>query len=460
MPAGSRKNRDQDVAANFTDLAKFEEIGSLTERHLTGVLNLCQMSEAPVEKMVRFAMVEGLRLTRSRLAFVAFVGASEELFLVWTNAAGEVKNAGARKLLEFRPVIDRCVAKAVRCRAPFRMDPFFPWSSRATAKPGVFRELTHGICVPVYFKRNLFCVAGVADQEVQFPEAAIPRIAFLMANMGRLVYLRRAEIERERLRTDLAQAREREMEIGFQIQQVLLLGKPPEGIEGAQVEAMTIPSLGVDGDFFDFFVVHPRCFDFLVGDVMGKGVPAALMGAAVKSYFQRALSRLLTPPGGEPFPSPGAIVSLVHAEITSQLAQLDSFVSLHFGRFDLEGRRLELINCGHTRAIHYRRRLGKAVLIEEGGNAPLGILEQEVHQQISLPFEPGDTFLFYSDGVTEARNPAGRFFGIERLLSLVEKHHARRPSQLVAVICSAVARFVGSPLFTDDLTLVAIRIGP
>ena len=81
----------------------------------------------------------------------------------------------------------------------------------------------------------------------------------------------------------LAQAHQREVEIGARIQQTLLLGQPPVDMPGAQIAALTIPSQPVDGDFYDFFQYNAQCLDIIVGDVMGKGVPAALLGAAIKS---------------------------------------------------------------------------------------------------------------------------------------------------------------------------------
>ena len=92
----------------------------------------------------------------------------------------------------------------------------------------------------------------------------------------------------------LAEARRREVEIGARIQQTLLFGQLPTDLNGVEVAALTIPSQQIDGDFYDFFQHTRQCLDVIVGDVMGKGVPAALFGAAIKSHFLRALSQLLS----------------------------------------------------------------------------------------------------------------------------------------------------------------------
>ena len=100
--------------------------------------------------------------------------------------------------------------------------------------------------------------------------------------------------ERKRAQEELARAREQEVEIGFKIQQTLLLDQPPRDVPGVRVAALTIPSQRIDGDFYDFFKHRDDCLDVIVGDVMGKGIPAALLGAATKSHFLQALSRLIS----------------------------------------------------------------------------------------------------------------------------------------------------------------------
>lgn len=116
----------------------------------------------------------------------------------------------------------------------------------------------------------------------------------------------------------LAQAHQQEVEIGAKIQQTLLLGQPPGDLAGARVAALTIPSQPVDGDFYDFFQYSAYCLDLIVGDVMGKGIPAALLGAAIKSAPLRALSRLLTASAQDTLPEPEEIVGLVHSDVTRQ----------------------------------------------------------------------------------------------------------------------------------------------
>jgi sigma-B regulation protein RsbU (phosphoserine phosphatase) len=255
----------------------------------------------------------------------------------------------------------------------------------------------------------------------------------------------------------LAQAHQREVEIGAKIQQTLLLGPPPGGTVGARVAALTMPSQAVDGDFYDFFPHHARCLDIIVGDVMGKGVPAALLGAAIKSALLRALSRLLAGAVPGMLPEPEDIVRQVHREVTRQFIRLEVFATLCYARLDLEQYRLALVDCGHTKAICFRHRTQCCETLQ-GDNMPLGFSEQELYRQVVFAVEAGDVVVFYSDGITEARNAAGEFFGVDRLLDVITAQHRLEPQQLVDTIRRTVSAFAGTETYADDLTCVVVTL--
>ncbi len=255
----------------------------------------------------------------------------------------------------------------------------------------------------------------------------------------------------------MEQAREREIDIGFRIQQTLLLDQPPKDVPGLRVVALTIPSQRIDGDFYIFIRHSDQCLDVIVGDVMGKGIPAALLGAATKSHFLRALSDLTAWAKDGELPQPKEIVMLAHAELARHLIDLDSFVTLVYARFDGKRRCVELVDCGHTGTIHLHGRSGLCDAIQ-GENLPLGVREGEIYDQLLVPFEPGDLLLFYSDGITEARNPAGELFGPERLEEYVRVNRELDPGAMVEGIRKAVSAFTGTDRLTDDLTTVAVKV--
>jgi PAS domain S-box-containing protein len=269
-----------------------------------------------------------------------------------------------------------------------------------------------------------------------------------------------AELEqRVRARTaDLEAARDREAKVGFRIQQMLLLTQPPADVPGLQVAALTIPSERIDGDFYDFFRHENQRLDVIVADVMGKGIPAALVAAATKSNFLEALCHLTAMSRSGRLPEPKEIVTLAHADMVRQLIDLESFVTLSYARFDLGRRHLDLVDCGHTGMMMVRARTGVCEIVH-GTNLPLGIREGEIFDQIEVTFEPGDLFLFYSDGITEMRSLAGELYGEDRLSECVRTNRGLDPDALVRTIREAAVAFAQSDRLSDDLTCVAVKIG-
>ncbi len=278
---------------------------------------------------------------------------------------------------------------------------------------------------------------------------------FLAGDYRGHLWMYRDVTERRRAELELAAARERELEIGGRIQQALLLGPSPGRLHGASVAVHTVPSAGVDGDFYDVFRHSDALFDVVLGDVMGKGVPAALVAAATKSRLLRALGqrRPVDPPG---LVGTRVLVERVASDLTGQLIDLERFVTLCYARVDLVRRVLQLVDCGHTRTIHLRA--DGSVEMLKGDNLPLGVVENESLSAIEVGFESGDLFLFYSDGVTEATAADGELFGEERLVSLLGSVGPAAAPRVVEAVLDEVERFAGGAQPGDDLSLVAVRI--
>ena len=258
---------------------------------------------------------------------------------------------------------------------------------------------------------------------------------------------------------DLRAARDREANIGAKIQQQLLLDEPPHDLQGLEVAALNVPSQHIGGDFYGFFQHEGKdCLDLLVADVMGKGVPAALLSAATKSHFPEALWHLMATSATGELPAPQEIVTLAHTHMARQLVDIESFVTLCYTRIDVTGRTLSLVDCGHTGLLHLHRRTGRLDVLH-GDNLPLGVREGEIFRQITVPIEPEDIVVFYSDGVTEARNLEGELFGVERLVACVRQNAGCDSAAMVSAVREAVGAFSG-PMLADDLTCVVAKLLP
>ncbi|MEW6712266.1 MAG: PAS domain S-box protein, partial [Candidatus Riflebacteria bacterium] len=171
----------------------------------------------------------------------------------------------------------------------------------------------------------------------------------------------------------IRELREQEEKIASQIQQSLLMGNLPRGIHSMCFFAKSIPSLAVDGDFYDFYVHNDLCVDILIGDVMGKGLAAAIIGAAMKSSFLKAMVSYRAHGGLESLPSLKHIIERVHDDVVPHLMNVDSFVSLIFARFDLRNRTLDIVNCGHPYPILCRSGNGHCVELQHG-SMPMGFV--------------------------------------------------------------------------------------
>jgi sigma-B regulation protein RsbU (phosphoserine phosphatase) len=260
----------------------------------------------------------------------------------------------------------------------------------------------------------------------------------------------------------LAEARRRELETGSEIQRSLLLGDLPEGIHGACLATYTESSQGIDGDFFAVTRFRPDCFELLVGDVMGKGVPAAMIGAGVKSSYNKVLAELFAQRADEhQLPTPSEIINALHRSLTLRLIELSSFVTLALYRFDLTAETLCVVNAGHTPGLLKRSGAGGVERIL-GDNLPIGVIEDEIYTQQSLAVAPGDALLIYSDGITESFNGLSEDFGLARLCTILDAGRAVSlpPSSLLQSMRQQVRNFVGSDVLDDDQTAIMVEVLP
>jgi serine phosphatase RsbU (regulator of sigma subunit) len=256
-------------------------------------------------------------------------------------------------------------------------------------------------------------------------------------------------------------ARQRELDIGRSIQRSLLQSEVPEGIDGACFASFSEPSQGVDGDFYEIRRLHANCFEVLVGDVMGKGVPAALIGAAIRTTYHQVLADLLiTGVSKAALPTPQQIVGQLHHVLTPRLTELASFATLALYRFDLATGTLSYVNAGHTPGLLLRAQARQAVAVQ-GVNLPIGVLPGEIYSQTDIPIGPGDCLLVFSDGITDAHSAGGEEFGMQRLSTLLAAWPSgdscscqRRLDQ----IRQALHQFSGSVELVDDQTAMMIQL--
>ena len=268
-----------------------------------------------------------------------------------------------------------------------------------------------------------------------------------------------------RQHSQLAKAHEvlrHELHIGSRIYDVFLGKQSPEEMEGFEVAALTIPSQDIDGDFYAFYNPSDEVVDLAFGDVMGKGLPAALIGTAVQNqltHFALPLRNSLScDPKGiwrSDLYSPETIMEKTHEEVINKLFDLQFFVSLFYARFHPMEKRLTYVDCGSTKPLHVR---GDEITSLEGDNFPLGMVAETKYLAKQFRYRVDDLFIFYSDGVTEAKDKQNNLFGLEGLQSVVKANADKTPEEIVRAITMAVENYANGVPLGDDLTLVVIRI--
>jgi Stage II sporulation protein E (SpoIIE) len=254
-----------------------------------------------------------------------------------------------------------------------------------------------------------------------------------------------------RFRSHLSARRvERQIEIASQVQRGLLpaANTSPKDFELA---AEWRPASNVSGDFYDAFDVSDKGAAFVVGDVSGKDVPAAMLASLIQ---------------GTAHASGWTHSAADHNAATEQLNRLlcerasqERFASLFWGYFDVRTGLLHYVNCGHCAPLLYRvsRARGEDVSRLCDGGPVLGLLPQARFEQGVERLEQGDVLVLYSDGIIEATNTHGEEYGEQRLIAAIESVIRAEPSEIRDRVLDSVREFTGSDVLVDDQTLLAIR---
>jgi PAS domain S-box-containing protein len=254
----------------------------------------------------------------------------------------------------------------------------------------------------------------------------------------------------------LAQARLAELQVGNRIQQSLLVTRPPAQSAGLWMTAYNHASQVIDGDFVDVIPTGDHRIDIVVGDVMGKGLPAALLGAATKLQFSRSMAELtMRGPDVRQTPSPSEIVASVHLAMTPHLQALDAFVTLCYLRIDTRAGRLTWVGCGHEEPIICSRDGGDVRRLANQ-HPPLGVLERMNYAEETIPLGRGEFVFMASDGLTDAIRPDGERVGHERVLQSLRRVTAHRPTPAAAMHLMRRELLSDGVRLTDDMTLVLL----
>jgi sigma-B regulation protein RsbU (phosphoserine phosphatase) len=245
--------------------------------------------------------------------------------------------------------------------------------------------------------------------------------------------------------------RARELELAREVQERLLPQAYPP-IAGLDYAGACRPALGVGGDYYDFIRLSGTGLGIAIGDVSGKGMPAALLMATLRAYLHgQTLSGMTN--------LADVMASLNRLVYESSAA--NRYATFFYAQYEATTRRLEYVNAGHNPPVIVRARSGsdrpEIIRLETGGPV-IGLMPDCSYGQGSVTLEEGDVLVLFTDGITEAMNRAGDEWGEDRLMQVISANRALPARDLIDRITRASNEFVAGAAQYDDMTLITARV--
>jgi sigma-B regulation protein RsbU (phosphoserine phosphatase) len=319
-----------------------------------------------------------------------------------------------------------------------KSDPRF--SRKADEKSGFVTN--NIICVPVKSREKIIGVLQAINKigGKYFLEADV-RILSSLANQVAIA------VENARLYEEIKEKErlEEDLKIAHQIQTAFLPKDMPK-LEGFDIFGDCVPAKEVGGDFFDFITLDENRLGFVIADVAGKGVPAALFTTMCKSLIW-SISKNSN--------SPKNVLILLNRLIWG-IQQSDMFITLFYAILDKQKKSLRYSNAGHNPPILYHGNAKFEKLKARG--KPLGIFEKINLEEHAVAMFPNDIIVFYTDGITDAADSEGKRFGEDRLKAVVSKNGKKSAEDLTRAIFNSQRNFVKEEPQFDDITLVVLKV--
>jgi sigma-B regulation protein RsbU (phosphoserine phosphatase) len=244
---------------------------------------------------------------------------------------------------------------------------------------------------------------------------------------------------------------EKELRFAQRVQMALLPQELPKRLRGVDVAWHFDPARELGGDLCDFLSPEANTLVVTVGDVSGKGVPAALYCAAIGEMIRgRTFRRRLEKKSSTPADVLAGMNRILHERNLEEY-----YCTLCYAMFEFKKRSVTFANSGLPFPIRFR--IGKAKQLEMAG-VPLGSFGSSTYDNFEFPLEAGDVFVLCSDGIFEAFDEAGQEFGADRVIQVVEQAHDKTAKEIVTAVFGAVQQFCGDAPQSDDRTVVVVKI--
>lgn len=310
----------------------------------------------------------------------------------------------------------------------------------AQAKSIVAQSIRSALCAPLIAGDT---VLGVLYMDYLMTQRTITEADVrLAAQIARVAALK---LETTRLREEaVVKARmEEELRTAYTIQSRLLPASPP-AVEGYQFAGFNRPVRTVSGDYYDFIARPDGRIYFVIADVSGKGITAALVMASMATAFSIY---------AKSDPGPAELMTLINQTLAPKTAPT-KFVTTFIGVLDPTIGEIRFANAGHTPPLLVTK---NGVEVLDITDMVVGLFPGATYREQSIDLEPGDALVTFTDGVTEAENDAGEELGHEATIAMAAKWHGFDSPAIVAAIERAVGDFAGHTPFGDDVTILAVN---
>ena len=207
-----------------------------------------------------------------------------------------------------------------------------------------------------------------------------------------------------------------------------------------------IPSQDLSGDYYDLIPLGPRKCAFVIADVSGKGPEAAIQTVRAKHVIRSYATAGY---------GPGKILEMLNNHVQTAVSGMTRAVTVFYAEADLDARILRYACAGHEQPLYWSSVHREPQLLEADG-IMIGAWEGAEYEEKSLELEPDSWLLLYTDGLTEARSPAGEFFGLERIVEIVREHEGNSAQRLVNRLYSRIRKFTRERI-SDDFSLLAVK---
>jgi sigma-B regulation protein RsbU (phosphoserine phosphatase) len=302
-------------------------------------------------------------------------------------------------------------------------------------------ETRSEMAVPLIYRGRVIGVVDLESPQVNyFTEEHVrifstlaPQIAIATENALLFERLTRSEARLER---DLQRAQEI---------QVHLMPELSPAIPGLDVYTRFQPAHALGGDLYDFLTYRKDRHVLAIGDVSGKGAPAALYGAMVTGILRSLAPLKLSPP---------ELLNRLNRILLERKIE-GHFVTLTYGIWEPKIKTLRLANAGMPLPLLVRQGQCRAVRAE---GIPLGLLEHVLYQETVLTLDSGDLLAMFSDGLIEASNPKHEEFGTRRIENLLRQNASRAPEEIVDLVFEEISRFQQGQARRDDQTLLLVKV--